>query len=88
RVAWEQRDPENTGKASYERERAAFSDELRAWLDADPEAAAWFDAQPPGYRRTATHWVMSAKRRETRERRMQQLIEDSAAGRKIKPLRR
>ena len=35
---------------------------------------------PPCYRRTATYWVISAKRPETRERRLEQLIEDSAAG--------
>lgn len=88
RAAWEARDPENVGRASYERERAELSDELRAVLDADPDAAAWFDDQPPGYRRTATYWVMSAKRASTRERRMRQLVEDSAAERKIGPLRR
>jgi uncharacterized protein YdeI (YjbR/CyaY-like superfamily) len=88
RAAWAERDPEKTGRASYEREQAELSGELRAMLDADPEAAAWFDAQPPGYRRTATLWVVSAKRPETRERRMRQLTEDSAAGRKIGPLRR
>lgn len=86
--AWERRDPENTGRASYERERASFSDDLRARLDANPDATAWFDARPDGYRKMATYWVMSAKREETRERRMAQLVEDSAAGRKIKPLRR
>ena len=40
----------------------------------------WFQAQPAGYRRTATYWVISAKRPQTRERRLEQLIEDSAAG--------
>lgn len=88
RAAWEARDPENTARASYERERAELSAEQRAMLDANPEAAAWFDAQPPGYRKTATWWVVSAKRRDTRQRRMEQLVEDSAAGRKIGPLRR
>lgn len=88
RAAWEQRDPENTGRASYERENAKFSDELRAMLDAHPDASAWFDDQAPGYRKTATWWVVSAKREKTRRRRMKQLVEDSAAGRKIKPLRR
>ena len=57
-------------------------------LRADPAAGAFFDAQPPWYRRTATHWVMSAKRDETRERRLQTLIEDSAAGRTVPPLTR
>lgn len=51
--------------------------------------AAWEDwtARPPGYRRQVSHWVMSAKREATRERRLEALIEDCAAGRKIKPLR-
>ena len=52
------------------------------------KAAAFFDAQPPWYRRTATHWVISAKREETRERRLAQLVADCAAGRTIAPLTR
>ncbi len=89
REAWERRDPERTGEAAYERERPAeLPGGLRARLDANPDAAAWFDDQPPGYRRTCIHWVTSAKRADTRERRMDQLVTDSAAGRKIKPLRR
>jgi uncharacterized protein YdeI (YjbR/CyaY-like superfamily) len=39
-------------------------------------------------KRAATHWVMSAKREETRRRRLRQLIEDSAGGLDVKPLRR
>jgi uncharacterized protein YdeI (YjbR/CyaY-like superfamily) len=52
--------------------------------------AAWefFQEQSPGYRKTATLWVMSAKREETRLRRLETLIEDSAAGLRIKELRR
>jgi uncharacterized protein YdeI (YjbR/CyaY-like superfamily) len=77
------------GTYSYEqREAAAFdSDRERRFRSAEA-AWAWFSAQPPGYRRTATHWVMSAKRDETRDRRLARLIEDSAAGRAIGPLRR
>ena len=48
-------------------------------------AAAWADweKRPPGYRRVVLHWVTSAKRPETRAKRLATLIEDSAAGRKI-----
>ena len=87
RAAWERRDPEDTVPAPGERD-AELSDALRARLDANADAASWFDAQPPGYRRMARVWVMSAKRQETRERRFEALLEDSAAGRKVKPLRR
>jgi uncharacterized protein YdeI (YjbR/CyaY-like superfamily) len=47
--------------------------------------AAWrfFEAQPPSYRRVASFWVMSAKREETRLKRLQTLIEASEAGRRF-----
>jgi uncharacterized protein YdeI (YjbR/CyaY-like superfamily) len=45
-------------------------------------------AEGKGYRTTAVYWVMSAKRPETRERRLDALIEDSAKGRMVPPLRR
>jgi uncharacterized protein YdeI (YjbR/CyaY-like superfamily) len=77
------------GTYSYEqREAAAFDPEREARLRADAAAWAWFSAQPPWYRRTATHWVMSAKREETRDRRLARLIADSAAGRTVGPLQR
>jgi uncharacterized protein YdeI (YjbR/CyaY-like superfamily) len=41
---------------------------------------------PRRHRRTATCWVISAKKPETRERRLQQLTADSAAGRTIRSL--
>lgn len=53
-------------------------------------AAAWefYQEQPPGYRRQTARWVTSAKREETRERRLATLIEDSAQRLLIKQLRR
>ena len=62
--------------------------EYEEQLRANPAAAEYFDSRPPWYRRTAIHLIMSAKREETRLRRLVQLIEDSAAGRDIKQLRR
>jgi len=52
-------------------------------LSANRKAAAFFHAQPPWHQRTAIHWVISAKREETRARRLGQLIADSAAGKRI-----
>ena len=60
-------------------------------LDADCEKTfrkhdqAWefFQSQPPGYRRLAIGWVMSAKKPATREKRLNTLIEDSASGRRL-----
>jgi len=86
-AAFARRRADRTGVYSFEREAAAFTPEQQAQLEADPEAWAYWQSRPPGYRRTATHWVVSAKREETRARRLATLIEDCAAGRLIKPLR-
>ena len=44
------------------------------------------DELPEPY--AAVHWVTSAKREATRERRLAQLVESSAAGEEVPPLRR
>ena len=82
-AVFERRDPKRSGVYSYEREHAAFGpNELKA-LQAEPKARTFFEAQPPGYRRVTTFWVMSAKRTETRERRMGVLIAHSRRGERI-----
>jgi uncharacterized protein YdeI (YjbR/CyaY-like superfamily) len=53
-----------------------------------PVAWEWFSAKSPSFRKQALHWVISAKRPETRARRLATLIEDSAAGRPISHMRR
>jgi uncharacterized protein YdeI (YjbR/CyaY-like superfamily) len=74
---------------SYEqRSEAALDDDFERELRANARAWAFFEAQPPWYRRTATYWVMTAKREETRRRRLAVLIDDSAHGRRIGPLSR
>ena len=86
--AFAARTPERTGVYAFERHEAAkLTRAQEKTLRANRKAAAFFDAQPPGYRKTAIHWVVSAKQEATRQRRLQQLIADSAAGRKIGPLR-
>ena len=88
-AAFEKRSADRSGIYSYERRHQASlePDEEQQFRE---NAAAWafFEARPPGYRRTATHWVVSAKRPETRARRLAQLIEDSANGELIRQLRR
>jgi uncharacterized protein YdeI (YjbR/CyaY-like superfamily) len=51
---------------------------------------AWelFRAQPPWYQGTASWWVISAKKEETRLKRLAQLIKDSEQGKTIRELRR
>ena len=87
--AFAARRPERTGIYAFERTEAArLSPEHEKRLRANRQAAAFFDAQPPWYRRTAAHWVVSAKRPETREKRLAQLLASSAQGRWIPPLAR
>lgn len=87
RAALARRAPERTGVYSFERETPADFSPERADRFAR-EAAAWrfFAAQAPSYRRTATHWVESAKREETRARRFAQLLADSRAQRRLAQL--
>lgn len=88
-AAFEARTDDRSAVYSYELRRSAtLEPEQEARFRAVPDAWEWFQARPPSYRRAALHWVVSAKRRETRERRLQTLIEDSAAGRTVKPLTR
>jgi uncharacterized protein YdeI (YjbR/CyaY-like superfamily) len=88
-AAFARRRPDKTGVYSFEQPgEPAFTPEQQAQLEAHDAAWAYWQARPPGYRRTATWWVISAKREETRARRLATLIEDCAAGRLIKPLRR
>ncbi|MDQ2854009.1 MAG: YdeI/OmpD-associated family protein [Chloroflexota bacterium] len=57
-------------------------DELSAALDANPEARRHWDAFPPSPRRALIWWVMSAKRPETRVRRVTQIVDEAAVGRR------
>jgi uncharacterized protein YdeI (YjbR/CyaY-like superfamily) len=87
--AFAARTPERTGVYSFERAQAAsLTPAQERALRANRKAAAFFDAQAPWYRRAALHWVVSAKREETRDKRLEQLIAHSAAGRTVPPLTR
>lgn len=66
---------ENVQKELSAAETARFKRNAAAWAD--------WEKRPPGYRKVILHWVTSAKKPETRERRLATLIEDSAAGRKV-----
>jgi uncharacterized protein YdeI (YjbR/CyaY-like superfamily) len=88
-AAFEARDEKRTGLYSFEQGKAPTlgREELRVFR-AKAKAWAFFQAQPPGYRRTATFWVMSAKQPETKHRRLAQLIDDSAKGLRLGMLSR
>ncbi|HEX2149602.1 MAG TPA: YdeI/OmpD-associated family protein [Actinomycetota bacterium] len=88
-AAFEKREEARSGVYSYEqRHLATLTEEQEAEFKANPAAWEWFNAAAPSYRKAAIFWVASAKREETRTRRLQQLIDDSAAGLEVPPLRR
>ena len=81
--AFEGRDRSKDSSYSYENALRKLSPAHEKRFKANKKAWAFWGSQPPGYKRTASWWVMSAKREETRERRLATLIADSAAGRRI-----
>jgi uncharacterized protein YdeI (YjbR/CyaY-like superfamily) len=86
--AFELRDAARSGVYSFEKRPEALPPEYEAPFKEHPAAWAFFESQPPGYCRLATHWVTSAKREETRLKRLATLIEDSENGRRIAQLTR
>lgn len=87
-AAFEGRDAKRSNLYSYERGNAkTLSDEYAAMLRKNGKARAFFEAQAQWYQRQSSFWVMSAKKEETRLRRLETLIADSAAGRLIAPAR-
>lgn len=82
------RDPQRSGTYSYEQRQRKLDDEYQSKLKANEHAWDFFQAQPPWYQRTASSWVMSAMKEETRLRRLATLIDYSAKGRTIPPLTR
>jgi uncharacterized protein YdeI (YjbR/CyaY-like superfamily) len=88
-AAFERRDEAKSREYSYEQRYAAtFSPEQERRFRGNGKAWATFQACPSWYQRTATYWVVSAKREETRERRLTSLIERSERGEPIRELKR
>ena len=80
---FEKRDAKRTEQYSFERKNVRFEPLLERRLRANAKAWRFFDAQSPSYQRTLTWWVMSAKKEETRWKRLDLLIADSAKGRRM-----
>jgi uncharacterized protein YdeI (YjbR/CyaY-like superfamily) len=74
--------------AYEQRKGAELSGVYEKQFRASKKAWTFFRAQPPWYQRTASWWVISAKKEETRLKRLGQLIEDSEHEKTIRELRR
>jgi uncharacterized protein YdeI (YjbR/CyaY-like superfamily) len=86
--AFAQRGEARSGIYAYEKGPTDLAAEDRDRFMAETAAWTFFSNQAAWYRRTAIHWVTSARRDETRARRLEQLIDDSAAGRRLRHLSR
>jgi uncharacterized protein YdeI (YjbR/CyaY-like superfamily) len=83
-AAFEARRADRTAIYSFEQAQdPELAPDEEARFRANEAAWAWFSAKAPSFRKQALHWVISAKRPETRERRLATLVADSAAGRPI-----
>jgi uncharacterized protein YdeI (YjbR/CyaY-like superfamily) len=88
-AAFEERSVARSAVYSYEQRHLARLDAAHEKrFRAKKRAWDFFQSQPPSYRQTAIYWVVSAKKTETREKRLTQLIDDSAKGRRIGPMAR
>lgn len=83
--AFAERAEAKSGVYAYEQRQNAALD-AAAVKEFRRNAKAWkfFEAQPPSYRKVMAWWVISAKQEETRRKRLVRLIEESAAGRRMR----
>lgn len=83
-AAFAARENSKSGRASYEQRKTAklSPQDIKVFKR---NAAAWtyYGALPPGYRKTVAWWVISAKKSETRAKRLRTLIEACANGRRL-----
>ncbi len=82
-AAFGARDLKKSQKYFYERNNCRFEAAHEKRFKANAKAWEFFRAQAPWYQRTTTWWVVSAKREETRLKRLATLIGDSSKGRRI-----
>ncbi len=77
--AYEERDKKKSEEKSPELDSASLK-----LMKSNKKAWAFFESQTPSYKKYMTAWVMSAKRPETKSKRLKELIQDSAEGTKLK----
>jgi uncharacterized protein YdeI (YjbR/CyaY-like superfamily) len=81
--AFEARTARRSGVYSFEQRAVSLDETLERRFRSEREAWRFFAQQPPGYQRVATWFVMSAVKPETRLRRLEKLIDDSAHRRRL-----
>jgi len=80
------REESKTKIYAYEKENVRFSEDFERKFKANNKAWDFFQSLSPSYHKPAINWVMSAKQETSSLKRLNELITDSEAGRKIKRL--
>lgn len=78
--AYARRDPERTGLYAFENRPKELSPEFQKTFRQHNKAWKFFEEMPPSFKRTTIFWIMSAKKEETRLRRLNHVIENSEKG--------
>jgi uncharacterized protein YdeI (YjbR/CyaY-like superfamily) len=81
--AYARRDPKRTGIYSFENRPRELDPEYEKTFRQNKAAWKFFQEQPPSYKRLLIFRTMSAKKEETRLRRLKQLIEYSERGERM-----
>jgi len=81
--AFRLRKENRSGIYSYEQRSADLPFEYSSRIIRNKRAWKFYVAQPPSYRKVVNWWVVSAKKDETRLKRLAKLIEASAKGRRL-----
>ena len=84
-AAFKRRDEERTRRHHATRDNPALDTASLRALKADKKAYANFQALPPGRKRLYTFWIASAKREDTRAKRLAVVLERCRAGKRIDP---
>lgn len=71
------RKEEKSNIYSHENKRAEFTSDFLKQFKKNKTAWTFFTSQAPSYQKVITHWIMSAKREETRQSRLEKTITSS-----------
>lgn len=81
--AYHARKGARTRRYSYEQRGVELAAPYRTTFERHTAAWKFFQAQPASYRKKVCWWIVGAKRQETRERRLAQVIDCSSAGSRL-----
>jgi uncharacterized protein YdeI (YjbR/CyaY-like superfamily) len=84
--AFKKRRPENSGVYSFEQDKIKLDKSYESKIKKNKKAWSFFQSLPPSAKKPSIWWIMSAKKEETRIRRLDILIQSSEKGEKIPQL--